>query len=164
MTGGGEGVRRAGEELAFTFRQLRERAVTFGHPDLGRIARRAGAAVRAALEGPRWRLQTMGVEIGDTLTALRAYLQAESDEERRKALERAEVTLQAVAQPAEERIVDIESLLYSPQDALVRAKELSQRADGMLKVGDADADVVRATLQEALDLVEQALDKSGLPE
>jgi chemotaxis protein histidine kinase CheA len=164
MTGGGEGVRRAGEELAFTFRTLRERAVTFGHPDLGRIARRAGAAVRAALEGPRWRLQTMGVEIGDTLTALRAYLQAESDDERRKSLERAEVTLQAVAQPAEERIVDIESLLYSPQDALTRAKELSQTVDGMLKVGDADASDVRATLQEALDLVERALDKTGLPE
>lgn len=164
MAAGGDGGKKVGEDVVFTFRHLRERAVTFGHPELGRVARRAGAAVKAVLEGPRWRLQTLAVELGDTLAALRSYLRADTEWEREDALKLAEQTLEMATQPAEELVVEIESLTYSPEDALVRAKELSTAVDGMLKVGEPDVVRVRALLEEALGLVEHAMEKTGSAE
>lgn len=162
LAAGGDSLRKTAEQLAFTFRQLRERAVTFGHRDLGRVARRAGAAVAAALQGPRWQLQTLGVEIGDTAAALRAYLEARSDEERLQALERAEETLQFAAHPAEEKVVEIESLLLTAEDALLRAREISGQIDGLLRFGDPpDVDRAHQLLEEAVGLVEHALGKGN---
>ncbi len=161
MALGGTGVERAGERLAYTFRQLRERAVTFGHADLGRVARRAGAAVRAALDGPARRLDSLAVELAATVEALRAYLDASEDEDRRDAIDRAEDSLEALTQPATDGVVEIESLTYSPEDALSRARELSSEAEDLLQVVDPDFGRAHLLLEEALDLVEHALDKTG---
>jgi chemotaxis protein histidine kinase CheA len=148
MAGGGSGGSKVG-------------AVAFGHPELGRVARRAGAAVRAVLEGPRWRLQTFAVELSDALEAMRAYLLAETEAEVRAALERAEEALEAATQPAEEHIVDIDSLTYAPEAALARARELSNEADGMMKGRDPDMTRVRSLLEEAMGLVAHAMEKTG---
>lgn len=161
MAGGGSGAKKVGEQLVYTFRHLRERAVAFGHPDLGRVARRAGAAVRAVLDGPRWRLQTFAVELGDALEAMRVYLRAETEAETRAALERAEHSLEIATQPTEEHIVDIESLTYGPEAALARAQDLSNQADSMMKGRDPDMVRIRALLQEAMDLVAHAMEKTG---
>jgi hypothetical protein len=161
MSGGGSGAAKIGEELVYTFRHLRERAVVFGHPDLGRVARRAGAAMRAVLEGPRWRLQSFAVELADALAAMRGYLLAESDAERRAALERAEESLDVATQPTEEHVVEIDSLTYAPEVALVRAKELSSEADGILRNRDPDMARVRSLLEEAMGLVQHAMEKTG---
>lgn len=161
MAGGGSGASKVGEDLVYTFRHLRERAVAFGHPELGRVARRAGAAVRAVLEGPRWRLQTFAVELSDALEAMRAYLLAETEAEVRAALERAEEALEVATQPAEEHIVDIDSLTYAPEAALARARELSSQADGMMKGRDPDMTQVRSLLEEAMGLVAHAMQKTG---
>ncbi len=164
MAGGGSGAAKVGEELVYTFRHLRERAVAFGHPDLGRVARRAGAAVRAVLEGPRWRLQTFAVELADALAAMRGYLLATSDGEGRSALERAEESLEVATQPTEDHIVEIDSLTYAPDVALVRARELSSEADGIMRTRDPDMTRVRALLEEAMGLVQHAMEKTGSAE
>ncbi len=161
MALGGTGVERAGERLAYTFRQLRERAVTFGHTDLGRVARRAGAAVRAALDSPTWRLDSLVVELEATAEALRSYLDASEDQDRRDAIDRAEDSLEALTQPATDRVVEIESLTYSAEDALSRARELSSEAEDLLQVVDPDFGRAHLLLEEALDLVEHALEKTG---
>jgi chemotaxis protein histidine kinase CheA len=161
MALGGTGVERAGERLAYTFRQLRERAVTFGHADLGRVARRAGAAVRAALDGPAWRLDPLVVELEATVEALRSYLDASEDQDRRDAIDRAEDSLEALTLPATDRVVEIESLTYSAEDALSRARELSSEAEDLLQVVDPDFGRAHLLLEEALDLVEHALGKTG---
>lgn len=161
MALGGTGVERAGERLAYTFRQLRERAVTFGHTDLGRVARRAGAAVRAALDSPAWRLDSLVAELEATVEALRSYLDASEDQDRRDAIDRAEDSLEGLTQPATDRVVEIESLTYSAEDALSRARELSSEAEDLLQVVDPDFGRAHLLLEEALDLVEHALEKTG---
>jgi len=77
------------------------------------------------------------------------------------ALERAEESLEVATQPADEHIVEIDSLMYAPEDALVRAKELSSEADGMLRSREPDISRVRALLEEAMGLVEHAMEKTG---
>jgi hypothetical protein len=102
-----ETARKTGQRLVYTFRQLRERAVTFGHADMGRVGRRSGAAVRAALDGPPWRLQTIAIDLAVTLAALRSYLEATEDADRSTALERAEGSVDAATHPAREPTVSL---------------------------------------------------------
>ncbi len=162
MAIGGPDARRAGERLAYSFRQLRERAVTFGHPEFGRIARRSGAAVSAALEHPTGRLSSIAVELGPTVQSLRAYLSASEESDRGEAIEKAEDSLTtATAESAEMEIVGIETLLYSPADALARAKELATSVGGLLGGDQADFDRAQDLLEEALGLVRQALVGTG---
>jgi chemotaxis protein histidine kinase CheA len=162
MRSGGEGALRAAERLAYTLRQLRERAVAFGHAEFGRITRRLAAAVRAALDGPSYRLQALGDELGVSVSGLRAYLDASEDGERRDAITRAEASLEEATRSALEEVIDIESLTYSAEDALARAKELSGEVDGILQVSDPDVGRAQLLLEEALGLVEHAMDKAGL--
>ncbi len=155
------GASRVGQRLAYTFRQLRERAVTFGHAELGRVARRAGAAVRAGLEAPSWRLQNLAVDLAVTVAALRAYLEASEEGSRAKALQRAEDSLHAATLPAKDTAVPIESLLYAPDDALARARRLSSEASGVLTHPQPDVGHAQELLAEALGLIEHALAQAG---
>lgn len=156
----GDAGRRNGERLATSFRQLRERAVTFGHEDLGRISRRAGAVIKAAVEGPTWRLQAIAIELAVTVAALRSYLGASTENDRASAIERAERSLEVATHPTVANIVDIESLTYSADDAVARAKSLSAEAGGILQSGEPDFGRARSLLEEALGLVQHALGKS----
>ncbi len=161
LTRAREGTSRIAERLTYTFRQLRERAVTFGYSDLGRVARRAGAAVRASRDGPPWRLQAIGVDLAVTVAALRSYLEASDKGEREKALKRAEDSLEAATHPSRGPTVRIETLLYSPEDAVARARSLSNEAAGLLRVDQPDMDRAQLLLEEALGLIEHALAQSG---
>jgi HPt (histidine-containing phosphotransfer) domain-containing protein len=162
MAIGGPEARRAGERLAYSFRQLRERAVTFGHTDFGRVARRSGAAIGAALENPAWQLTPLAGELGTTVESLRSYLDASEEEDRGAAIESAEESLAAAtAEPSEEEIVDIDSLLYSAEDALARARDLSGEVGSLLGGDESDFDRAQLLLEEALGLVRQALVGTG---
>ena len=158
-----DGARQIGQRLAYTFRQLRERSVTFGHGDLGRVARRAGAAVRAALEGPSGRLQAIAVDLAVTVTALRDYLDAPDEETRQLALGRADASLHLATQPAKQKAIPIESLTYSARDALARASKLHRELDAMLNSGQIELEQVQVLLEEVLGLIEHALRRSGQP-
>lgn len=156
-----ESARKAGERLAFTLRQLRERAVTFGHAELGRVARRSAAAVRAALEGPPWRLQAIAIDLAVTVAALRSYLGASEPETRSQALKRAEDSLQAATHPSREPTVDIEELTYSTEDAVERAKTLWNEAGSAIQSTQPDVERAQGLLAEALDLIGHVLDRVG---
>ncbi len=154
-------ARKAGERLTFAFRQLRERAVTFGHADLGRVARRAGAALRAALDGPRRRLQSIVVDLAPTVAELRSYLETTAKEDRIGAVRRAEDSLDAATQPDREPPVPIESLTYSADDAVARARSLTDEIGGILQVAQPDVSRAHVLLEEALGLLEHALVQTG---
>ncbi len=151
---------KIGERLAQTLRHLRERAVAFEHGAMGRVARRAGAAVKAAAEGPPWRLQTIANELGNTVSALREYIDASGEDARHRALTRAEASLEAATHPSR-TVVDIESLTFEPSDALARARRLSGEVEGLLRGARPDFGRARQLLEEALGLVEHALAKTG---
>jgi chemotaxis protein histidine kinase CheA len=106
-------AKKGAERLAFTLRQLRERAVTFGHAELGRVSRRASAAVRAAAEGPAEQLHAMALEMAVTAEALRGYLDASEVSERDQALKEAESSLATVVQTSPEVAV-AEAIVESP--------------------------------------------------
>lgn len=181
---------RLAPRLASTFRQLRERAVTFGHPGFGRVARGAGATVRAAVGGPTSRLQGIAVDLAVTVAALRSYLEASDPEERERALTRASNSLEGLTQPTpkegpptpreeaptprekpatpreeppapKEEPVPIESLLYEPVDAIERARSLWSEAGKQLRQTGADLPGAHALLEEALALIEHALVRTG---
>lgn len=154
-------ARPAGEQLAFVFRQLRERAVTFGHVELGRVARRAAAAVRAVLDAPPQRLQAIAVDLAVTVGALRDYIVAEGSATRARAVQRAEASLHMATQRPEEGAVSIESLVYSPEDALRRARRLRDDVGVMLRSGQIDVGLAHRMLEEALDLIEHSLERGG---
>ncbi len=156
-----DGAARIAERLTYTFRQLRERAVTFGHVDLGRVARRAGAAVRASQDSPAWRLQAMAIDLAVTVAALRSYLAAAGADERAAALQRAEDSLEAATHPAREPTVPIDTLLYSAEDAVARARSLSKEVAVILRLDEPDVGRAQDLLEEALGLIEHALVRSG---
>jgi chemotaxis protein histidine kinase CheA len=152
-----EGASRIAERLTYSFRQLRERAVTFGHSGLGRVARRAGAAVRASRDAPPWRMQAIAIDLAITVAALRSYLEASEKEARESALQRADDSLEAATHPTRGPTVDIESLLYTAEDAVERARSLSSELAGLLRVDAPDVDRAHNLLEEALGLIEHAL-------
>lgn len=156
-----EGSRKAGERLTFTFRQLRERAVTFGHTDLGRVARRAGAALRAALDGPPRRLQSIAADLAKTVAGLRSYLESTVKAERTEAIRRAEDSLDVATQPDREPPVPIESLTYSVEDAVARARSLTSEIQHILQVASPDVGRAGVLLDEAVGLLEHALVQTG---
>ncbi len=158
-----DAARQIGQRLAYTFRQLRERAVTFGHAELGRVARRSGAAVTAGLEAPPWRLQSLASDLVVTIGALRAYIDAEDDDGRQLALERAEASLEVATYPAEERtVLPVESLLFSPEDALARALELRTELGESLEADPKNVARAISVLEEVFGLIEHALSRSPI--
>lgn len=154
-----EGVRPLGERLAYTFRQLRERAVTFGHPDLGRLTRRIAAGLGAQGARRPIRLQGLALSLEGTLDALRDYVEADSQTERTTALERAEASLETALHPDAEEPVPIESLTYGPDEALERALELRREVMPLVDGRAGDRERARALLEEIFGLIEHALDR-----
>jgi len=152
---------RLAGRLASTLRQLRERATTFGYPEFGRVARRAAAAVRAAVGGPASRQQAIAVDLAVTVAALRSYLDSDDPEVQQRALARADDSLEAATKPGKEEAVPIESLTYSPVDALARARSLWSEAGERLRQRGADVDRVHALLEEALGLMEHAFARTS---
>lgn len=152
---------RLAGRLASTFRQLRERAVTFGYPEFGGVARRASAAVRAALTGTASRQQAIAVDLAVTVAALRSYLESDDPEARERALARAVDSLDSATQPDKDEAVPIQSLTYSPVDALARARSLWGEAGEQLGREGADMARTHTLLEEALGLIEHALARSG---
>lgn len=152
---------RLATRLAGTFRQLRERAITFGHPEFGRIARRAGATVRAAVGGPASRQQAIAVDLAMTVAALRSYLETEEPTTRERSLIRADDSLEALTHPAKDEAVPIQSLTYSPHDALARAKSLWNEASEQLHTPGTDVTRTHTLLEEAIGLIEHALTRTG---
>ncbi len=134
--------------------------MAFEHGAMGRVARRAGAAVKAATEGPRGRLQSIASELATTVSALREYIEAGDEDARHRALTRAEGSLEAATHPSRS-VVDIESLTYDRADALARARRLSGEVEGMLRGARPDFGRARQLLEEALGLVEHALATTG---
>lgn len=156
-----EGATRIAERLTYSFRQLRERAVTFGHTGLGRVARRAGAAVRASRDAPPWQLQAIAIDLAITVAALRSYLEVSEKEVRDNALRRAEDSLQVATHPTRGPTVDVESLLYTAEDAVARARSLASEIAALLQAQTVDVDRAQNLLEEALGLIEHALVRSA---
>jgi hypothetical protein len=152
---------RSATRLASTFRQIRERAVAFGYPEFGRIARRAGATVRAAVGGPASRQQAIAVDLAMTVAALRSYLETEEPTTRARALIRADDSLEALTHPVKDEAVPIHSLTYSPRDALARAKSLWSEASERLNAPGTDIAHAQTLLEEAIGLIEHALTRTG---
>lgn len=156
-----DAARQIGQRLAYTFRQLRERAVTFGHVELGRMARRAGAAVRAGLELPPWRLQSLAGELVVTIGALRAYVDAEDETGRGLAIKRAEHSLESATHPIDDRtVLPVETILYSAEDALSRALELRTELGDEIQEGKSPESSL-STLDEVFGLIEHALARAN---
>lgn len=159
LAGTTEEMRLAGESLAHTLRHLRERAVAFGYADLGRIARRAAAALRARLVRPPSRLRAMALAYGDLFTALRDHVEAEDEARRGRSIADAERALEDAISEEEEEVspelseVEVE---VDPDRALQRAMSLRARLDERLKhLGGPDAQGLRDDLEELFDLVAQ---------
>ena len=152
-----EGAPRIAERLTYSFRQLRERAVTFGHAGLGRVARRAGAAVRATGDAPPGRLQAIAVDLAGTTSALRLYIEASEKEARDDALRRADDSLGEATDPTREPSVEIGTLLYTAEEAVERARSLSSEIAGLLRSDAPDVDRAQTLLEEALGLIEHVL-------
>lgn len=152
LAGGTEEMRLAGESLAHTLRHLRERAVAFGHADLGRITRRAAAAMRAQLVRPPSRVRALALGLGDVLTALRSYVEADDGVRRGQAIAEADAALELAiaggeAEPEVEEVV-------GPDEALQQALSLRNRLDDRLKrLSGSEAQGLREDLEQLFELV-----------
>lgn len=149
---GAEAARLAGESLSSTLRTLRERAVAFGHRELGRIARRAAAAVRAQLVRPPDQIHALANALGETLTQLRAYVGTGDAPAREQALKQADAALELAivgggGAPASEAGVE-------GDEALRRALSLRSRIDEHLKrISGPEAAALRQSLEELFELL-----------
>ena len=140
----------AGERLTQTYRDLAGRAVSFGRPRLGAIARRIADAVDERSRGPGWSLRSLASNIAPTLDAFRRAIAASGDEEARPELEEIEHAVETAL--GEMPVVPIDALLYTPDEALRRALELQDqirvRAGSGLRAED-----LRDDLDELHDLL-----------
>lgn len=139
-----------GERLAHAHADLSDRAISFGRPRLGGIARRIAEAIGARERAPGWALQSLASAVRPTLDAFRRAIAASGDDEARPDLEEIE---HAVAAALDEmQVVPIESLVYTPDEALRRALELQESIQARLAAGTS-ADDVRYELTELHDLL-----------
>ncbi len=76
-------------------------------------------------------------------------------------MRRAEDSLDAATQPDREPPVPIESLTYSADDAVARARSLTDEIGGILQVAQPDVSRAHVLLEEALGLLEHALVQTG---
>ncbi|MGH7545094.1 MAG: hypothetical protein ACREKI_02815, partial [Gemmatimonadota bacterium] len=140
----------AAERLTQTYRDLAGRAVSFGRPRLGAIARRIADAVDERSRGPGWSLTSLASNIAPTLDAFRRAIVAAGDEDARPELEEIEHAVETAL--GETPVVPIEALLYTPDEALRRALELQDhirvRAGSGLRAED-----LRDDLDELHDLL-----------
>ena len=127
-----EQMRLAGESLAYTLRHLRERAVAFNHAQMGRVVRRAAAALRAQLVRPPAQVRALALGFGDVFVALRAYLENEELAERDRAVSDAELALRGAVLGGEPTL-PAEAEEFDQDRALQRALELRTRVDERLR-------------------------------
>lgn len=151
-----EQMRLAGESLANTLRHLRERAAAFNHMKMGRVARRAAAALRAQLVRPPAQLKALATGFGPVFTNLRVYLETDDERARLRAVGDAEEALhRAIAGGQVEAVVPA-AAEFDPDAALQQALALRTRIDERLKqlTGPAAEDM-RHDLEELFDLIAQ---------
>lgn len=127
-----EQMRLAGESLALTLRHLRERAIAFDHGGMGRVTRRAAAALRAQLVRPASRIRAMAAGLGDVFVALQGYLETEDSARRAKALDDADAALNLAVLGGEPGRATQDPDIH-PDAALEQMLELRRRVDAKLK-------------------------------
>ncbi len=155
-----EQMRLAGESLAHTLRHLRERAVAFNHGRMGRVARRAAAALRAQLVRPPATVRAMAAGFGQVFAELRIYVETEDAAERAKAAADAEAALEnAIAGGGTEAEAEEPP---DPDEALQQALALRTRVDERLRrLKGVEADGLREDLDKLFDLVAHYMSVSG---
>lgn len=157
-----EQMRLAGESLAHTLRHLRERAAAFNHPDVGRVTRRAAAALRAQLVRPPARLRQMAEHFGEVFAALQAHLTADDPSERERAVGEAEEALHMAILGGEPDAVAQEEEEFDPDEALRHAMSLRTRVDERLRgLSGPNAEALKQDLEELFGLVSRYLSASG---
>jgi hypothetical protein len=157
-----EQMRLAGESLANTLRHLRERAAAFNHMGMGRVVRRAAAALRAQLVRPPAQLKALATGFGPVFANLLAYVRTEERATRARAIADAEAALQLaiVGGRAEEAVVEV--VEFDPDAALQQALALRTRIDERLrKLVGPDADGMRHDLEELFDLIAKYVSASA---
>jgi hypothetical protein len=148
-----EQMRLAGESLAHTLRHLRERAAAFNHMALGRVTRRAAAALRAQLVKPPAQVRSIAVGLGDVLASLRAYIETDDKTVRAKVVKDAEAALSSAILGGEPQAMPNQPE-FDPDAALQRALALRTRVDERLKrMSGPDADGLQDDLEELFDLI-----------
>ena len=138
------------DRLTLTYSDLADRAVSFGRPRLGAVSRRVADAVRSRARGPGWALKSLASAVRPTLDAFRRAVVASSDAEARPELEEIEHAVEAAIEEAP--VVAIESLTYTPDEALGRALEIQEELRAQLDTG-ASPDALRDRLSELYDLL-----------
>ncbi len=158
---GAEQARLAGESLSATLRVLRERAVAFGHRELGRITRRAAAAVRAQLVRPPDQLHQLARSLEEPVSLLRSYASANDASVRDRTLKQADAALEvAILGAAGEAHRELD--VVDPDEALQRVLSLRSRIDEQLKrLTQPEAKAVRESLNEMFELLSTYL--SSIP-
>lgn len=149
-----EQMRLAGESLAQTLRHLRERAAAFDHGPVGRITRRAAAALRAQLVRPPARIRRMAGGLGDVLSSLRAYLETEDPEARAQAIAAADQALHLAVLGGAPEVDAASDVLFDQDAALQQALALRTRVDERLKeLSGPGVEELRRDLEELFDLM-----------
>jgi hypothetical protein len=149
-----EQMRLAGESLANTLRHLRERAAAFNHMAMGRVVRRAAAALRAQLVRPPAQLKALATGFGPVFGSLLAYVGTEDEATRSRALTAAEAALQLAIVGGQAEAAAEEVAEFDPDAALQQALGLRTRIDERLqRLAGPDADGMRHDLEELFDLI-----------
>ncbi len=158
-----EQMRLAGESLAHTLRHLRERAVAFNHASMGRVVRRAAAALRAQLVRPPSRVRSLANGFGGVFSSLRVYLDSSESVDRELALTDAEAALHG-AIAGDEQEMPAEEEGFDPDRALQQALALRARIDERLKaLTGPEAQGLKQDLEELFDLIAYYVSESGGP-
>ncbi len=149
-----EQMRLSGESLAHTLRHLRERAAAFNHRGMGRVTRRAAAALRAQLVKPPSQVRRIATGLGDVLSHLRAYLETDDATTRRQAIKDAEEALHLAVLGGAPQAQPEAAVEFDPDAALQQALALRTRIDERLKqLSGPQVDELRGDLEELFDLL-----------
>jgi len=158
-----EQMRLAGESLAHTLRHLRERAAAFNHGALGRVVRRAAAALRAQLVRPAARIRGMAQGFGPVFDALRTYLETHDSAVRARAVSEAQTALHLAILGAEPEL-PAEAAAFDPDAALQQALALRTRVDERLQgLSGPHAAGLREDLEELFALIAQYVSAAAEP-
>jgi len=157
-----EQMRLAGESLAQTLRHLRERAAAFDHGPLGRVVRRAAAALRAQLVRPPSRIRGLATGFGDVFRALRVYLDATDAAQRARAVADADRALHLAILGGAPEVELSAAGDFDPDAALQQALALRTRVDERLKrLSGAEVEGLRHDLEELFDLMARYVSASA---
>jgi hypothetical protein len=157
-----EQMRLAGESLAQTLRHLRERAAAFNHGPVGRVTRRAAAALRVQLVRPPSRIRRIAVGLEEVFTSLRTYLDTTDHEERARAIAAAERALHLAILGDIPEVAASPGSDFDPDAALQQALALRTRVDDRLKrLSGPDVETLRHDLEELFDLLARYVSASA---